>query len=829
MTSQLRTIRVPSEPHSAHMVGLTANPFLLPHIMTCRPSLRVTSQIEFFSSGGALGLASVVRPRSLLHAPRRPLGAQLYRPRTVLTALPTYRAISGAFQRYLVTMASLSNRCSESKSPYVRAHKDNPTAWQLWTPETLDLAKRHNKLLFVSIGYSACHWCHVMAHESFNHPDVALLLNENFIPVKIDREERPDIDRQYMDFVTATTGHGGWPLNVFVTADLDPVFGGTYWPGPGADDTGSMTFKDVLIMVGKMWDENEAKVRDSGKHITEALRRFAYQSRAEEGRRGNDDDSLELLTESIRYYQEQFDKVHGGFGHEPKFPTPATLTHLIRLGAHGKEVRDSLGNDACTDARDMVLHTLRKMAQGGIKDQVGNGFARYSVTRDWSLPHFEKMLYDNAQLLPLYLDAFLLSGDGIFLATTHDIAKYLTSPPMNSAQGGIHASEDADSVPSTAEGGKKEGAFYVWDYDELDALLEKDELLICARYWNIKPDGNVESRHDIQGELTGLNTLCVQMSIKDLAKSVEKTPEQVEGIIDRARRKMLKYRDEHRPRPGLDDKVVTAWNGLAIGGLARASAALDAAGNADDANSYLTGAKKAARFIRDHLFNPGPDMLRRVFREGPGDTLGFADDYAYLISGLIDLYEATFDDAHLEWADALQRSQLRLFWDERHHGFFSTPADQPDILVRSKDVADNAEPGTNGVSAWNLLRLGSLLDDAAYVEKGAQTIAAFGPDMRKQPAAYSGLLGAAVAARVGLRGVVLAGEGPLVSAAIKKLHGAVRPGWTVLRVGGGAESKWLRDRNQLLKDLDVTKEVVQLCEGKTCRILGDKEIDGLVS
>lgn len=727
-------------------------------------------------------------------------------------------------------MASLSNRCSESKSPYVRAHKDNPTAWQLWTPETLDLAKRHNKLLFVSIGYSACHWCHVMAHESFDHPGIALLLNEKFIPVKIDREERPDIDRQYMDFVTATTGHGGWPLNVFVTPDLEPVFGGTYWPGPGADDTGSMTFEDVLIMVGRMWAENESKVRDSGKQITEALRRFADQSRVDDDEEGDNGVGLELLTESYQHYKTQFDKIHGGFGNAPKFPTPANLTQLIRLGSYGKEVKSALGENVYGDASGMVLHTLGRMALGGIKDQVGNGFARYSVTRDWSLPHFEKMLYDNAQLLPLYLDALLLSGEDIYLETTHDIAKYLTSPPMSSAQGGIHASEDADSAPSTAEQGKKEGAFYVWDYDELDALLEKDELLICARYWNIKPAGNVDSQHDIQGELTGLNTLCVQMSTEELAKSVDKTTEQVEEIINRVRAKLLKYRTEHRPRPALDDKIVTSWNGMAIGGLARTSAALEAAGGkADDAKAYLAAAQKAASFIREQLFSPGANTLRRVYREGPGDTQGFADDYAYLISGLIDLYEASFDDTHLEWADALQQTQIRLFWDAESHGFFSTPADQPDILVRSKDAADNAEPGTNGVSAWNLLRLGSLLDDAGYEEKGRQTIAAFGPDLRKQPAAYSGLLGAAAAAHMGLKGVVLAGEGELVSAAVKKLHGTVRPGWTVLRVGGGAKSEWLKKRNELLRDLDVTKEMVQLCEGKTCRILGAQEINGMVS
>ncbi|KAJ0118251.1 hypothetical protein J7T55_009034 [Diaporthe amygdali] len=726
-------------------------------------------------------------------------------------------------------MASLSNRCGESKSPYVRAHKDNPTAWQLWTPETLALAKRYNKLLFVSIGYSACHWCHVMAHESFDDPGIALFLNEKFVPVKIDREERPDIDRQYMDFVTATTGHGGWPLNVFVTPDLEPIFGGTYWPGPNADDAGSMTFQDVLTMVSKMWAENEAKVRDSGKQITEALRRFAAQSRTEEDEEGGNRASLESLIQSYQHYKAQYDGTHGGFGGAPKFPTPANLTHLLRLRAHGSDVKDALGEEACADASKMVLHTLQRMARGGIKDQVGNGFARYSVTQDWSLPHFEKMLYDNAQLLPLYLDAYLLTREDIYLDTAHDIAKYLTTSPMSSEQGGIHASEDADSAPSTAEEKKKEGAFYVWDYDELDALLEEDELLVCARYWNIKHTGNVDSRHDIQGELTGMNTLCVQTSTAELAESIGKTTEQVEQIISQARAKMLKYRNEYRPRPDLDDKIVTAWNGMAISGLARTSAALEAAGKIDDAKTYLAGAEKAASFIREHLFSPETNTLRRVYREGPGDTPGFADDYAYLISGLIDLYEATFDDAHLEWADTLQQSQIRLFWDAQGYGFFSTPADQPDILVRSKDAADNAEPGINGVSAWNLLRLGSLLDDATYEEKGRQTIASFGPDLRKQPAAYSGLVSASAAAHAGLKGVVLAGDGKLVSAAIKRMHETVRPGWTVLDVSHGTKNEWLRNRNQLLKDLDGSKEVVQLCEGKTCRLLGIEEINTMAS
>ena len=293
---------------------------------------------------------------------------------------------------------SLTNRSLDSKSPYVRSHASNPTAWQLWTPDTLALARRTNRLLFVSIGYSACHWCHVMAHESFASPRIAQLLNEHFIPVKIDREERPDIDRQYMDFVQATTGGGGWPLNVFVTPELEPVFGGTYWAGPGSERArGGAGFEDVLVKVVAAWKEQEGRVRENGKKIIEQLREFSQEGSL--GGRGGgrvaedegDGLELDLLEESYQFYKGRFDKVYGGFGGAPKFPTPAHLRHLLRLGFYSEEVREVVGDEDCAVARDMVVKTLEMMAKGGIKDQVGHGFARYSVTRDWSVPHFEKM------------------------------------------------------------------------------------------------------------------------------------------------------------------------------------------------------------------------------------------------------------------------------------------------------------------------------------------------------------------------------------------------------------------------------------------------------
>lgn len=297
-------------------------------------------------------------------------------------------------------VVSLTNRCSESKSPYVRSHISNPTAWQLWNPTTLSLARRTNRLLFVSIGYSACHWCHVMSHESFDDPRIAQLLNEHFIPVKIDREERPDVDRQYMDFLQATTGGGGWPLNVFVTPDLEPVFGGTYWPGPKSERArlgGGASFEDVLLKVAGAWKEQEGKVRENGKKIIEQLREFAQEGNlgGRSGGKIEDDEKdgleLDLLEEGYNFYKGRFDRIYGGFGPAPKFPTPAHVRHLLRLGSYGEEVVDVVGEEDCKAAVDMAVLTLEAMAKGGIKDQIGHGFARYSVTRDWSVPHFEKM------------------------------------------------------------------------------------------------------------------------------------------------------------------------------------------------------------------------------------------------------------------------------------------------------------------------------------------------------------------------------------------------------------------------------------------------------
>lgn len=677
-----------------------------------------------------------------------------------------------------------------------------------------------------------------MAAESFENESIAKILNDNFIPIKIDREERPDVDRVYMDFLQATTGGGGWPLNVFVTPDLEPIFGGTYWPGPGSEREGrhGAGFAQILNKVAEAWTEQEERCRESARQITSQLKEFAQegtlaQRGSQEGADAADEGpELELLEEAYEHYKDRFDSKFGGFGGAPKFPTPVHLVFLLRLAEWDSVVADVIGPDESKNAREMALKTLEHMAKGGMKDQVATGFARYSVTRDWSLPHFEKMLYDNSQLLPLYLDAYLLTKHPLFHSITHDIATYLTTEPIHSKTGGFHASEDADSMPTAYDEEHKEGAFYVWTADEFRKAIDDEKAAkICAEYWNVREGGNVNPRHDPSGELEDKNNLSVVKEPSDLAKQFNVSEDEVLQTIAKARSSLLAYRNEHRPRPHLDDKIVVSWNGLAIGGLARTAAALQYE-EPDKAAQYLSSAEKAAAFVKRELYNPEDQTLRRVYREGPGDTPAFADDYAFLISGLIDLYEATFDDQYLQWAEELQRTQLRLFFDESQAGFFSTAAGALDILIRSKDAMDNAEPSTNGVSAHNLFRLASLFDDEGYEKLAKRTVKAFEVELGQHPGLLTGLMNAVVMSRLGVRGIMVSGPGKTesgegVDEAVRRLRTMVRPGSTVMRVGGGARSEWLRGRNGLLRDLDGSRDMVQVCEGGSCRLVKPGEVN----
>ena len=671
--------------------------------------------------------------------------------------------------------------------------------------------------------YSESSGCHVMERESFCSPEVAQLLNTYFIPIKIDREERPDVDAIYMNYVQATTGSGGWPLNVFVTPDLEPVFGGTYWPGPNNSMTAvgtavaeTVPFVDILEKMRDVWIQQEGRCRESAKEITRQLKEFAEEGvhSHQMGEKGEGEGlDIELLEEAFQHFQKKYDKINGGFSTAPKFPTPVNLSFLLRLQQWPQTVKDVIGETECQHASNMAIHTLRKMARGGIRDQIGYGFARYSVTKDWSLPHFEKMLYDQAQLLDVHLDAFLSTRDPEMLGAVYDIATYLTSPPMAAPGGGFFSAEDADSYPSKSDTEKREGAYYVWSLKEFHDVLGDKDGDICARFYGVTADGNVASRNDPHDEFISQNVLKVTTTPSALAKKFGIPEASITQTLKSGRQKLREYRENHRPRPSLDDKIIVCWNGLAVGALSRTAAALQSI-DPTKASACLEAAVSAVAFIKKELFDLQTKTLFRVYREGPGSTPGLCDDYAFFIHGLIDLYEATFDDSYLEFADLLQKRQNELFTSSDSPGFYTTPSPHPpDLLMRLKSGMDAAEPSSNNISARNLYRLSSMLDDASYFKKARKTVEAFAAEVEQFPFTFSGMLGSVVIGHLGLKGIVLTGENEEL---LKRLRQTVRPNSTVVALGKGKGS-WLRERNDLLKQIDAEKDGVMVCEGGACR------------
>ncbi|RAL68481.1 hypothetical protein DID88_007209 [Monilinia fructigena] len=638
--------------------------------------------------------------------------------------------------------------------------------------EAIDLARRENKLLFVSIGYSSCHWCHIMERESFENEEVAAILNSSFIPIKIDREERPDIDRIYMNFVQATTGSGGWPLNVFLTPSLEPVFGGTYWPGPSK----TTDFED----------------QDSAQ-ILQQLKDFANEGTLS-NRLGDgvDNIDLELLEEATQHFANSFDQSNGGFGSAPKFPTPSKIAFLLRLGQFPQAVLDIVGIPDCQNAKNIALTTLKKMARGGIRDHIGNGFARYSVTADWSLPHFEKMLYDNAQLLHVYLDAFLLSRDPEFLGAVYDIATYLTTT-LSHPEGGFYSSEDADSYYKNGDTEKREGAYYVWTKREFENIIGREHEPILSAFFNVTSHGNVGQENDPHDEFMDQNVLAISSTPSALASQFGMKEAEVVKVIKEGKAKLRRRREADRVKPAMDDKIVVSWNGIAIGALARSAAVINVFDSVK-AQTYLGAALKAANFIRKNLYEEESKILYRIWREGRGDTEGFADDYAFLIEGLIDLYEVTFDEKWLQWADELQQSQIELFYDTQNTGaFFSTTTSASNVILRLKDGMDASEPSTNGTSSSNLYRLSSILNDESYAKKAKETVKSFESEMLQYPWRKS-------------------------SPRIRKKTPRGGLGTIARLNSSGKNGQWLRERNSLLKDVRKSSETkILICENGLCK------------
>lgn len=632
-----------------------------------------------------------------------------------------------------------TNRLASQHSPYLLQHAHNPVDWYPWGEEAFAEARKRDVPIFLSIGYSTCHWCHVMEVESFEDEEVAKLLNDWFVSIKVDREERPDVDKVYMTYVQALYGGGGWPLSVFLSPDLKPLMGGTYFPPE--DKYGRPGFKTILRKVKEAWNSKKDMLVQSGafaiEQLSEALAATAISNKL----------SDEVLQTALRkcadHLAESYDSKYGGFGSAPKFPRPVEMQLMLYNSKRSEETGKS---GEAKNALKMVLFTLKCMARGGIHDHVGGGFHRYSVDECWHVPHFEKMLYDQGQLVNVYLDAFCITKDVYYSSLSRDILDYLRRD-MIGPSGEIFSAEDADSYESEGASRKKEGAFYVWTSTEIDNIVGAHATLVKDHYY-IKPSGNCDLSRmsDPHNEFKDKNVLIERSSTSAMASKHALPVEEYLDILGNARRKLFDARLK-RPRPHLDDKVIVSWNGLVISSLARASKILKGepqgtrfyfpvAGT--NPKEYMDVAEKAAYFIRKHLYNEKTRRLQHSFRNGPSKAPGFLDGYSFLIAGLLDLYEFGGSVFWLRWALELQETQDELFLDKTGGGYFNTTGEDLSVLLRVKEDHDGAEPSGNSVSVINLVRLASMVAGdkcKLYRETAGHVLAVF--EKRLKDAAFA--------------------------------------------------------------------------------------------
>lgn len=607
----------------------------------------------------------------------------------------------------------MPNRLAQESSPYLLQHADNPVEWYPWGEEAFVRARADDLPIFLSIGYSTCHWCHVMERESFENADVAALLNRHFVAIKVDREERPDVDRVYMAFVQATTGAGGWPMSVWLTPELKPFFGGTYFPP--ASRWGRPGFADVLRNVTQLWSERRADLVQSAETL---VARLAEQQRGAGASApgGGTVAGADTLAAGVAQFEQAFDAEHGGFGGAPKFPRPAELLFLLREHARTGERRPL----------DMAAASLRAMADGGLRDHLGGGFHRYAVDARWRIPHFEKMLYDQAQLALACLEAGQAARDTEFVDVAGQVLAYVRRD-LTGPEGGFLSAEDADSLEAGQDAGgraeKREGAFYLWTQQDLEELLGDDASVVARRY-GVEAAGNAVQ--DPTGELAGCNQLYVACPVDEVARWLDRPVPEVEGILEDGRRRLLEARAA-RPRPHLDDKVLTAWNGLMLAACARAAHVLEGRGDAAGAAAALEAARRAAGFVRDTLWDAERRVLHRCHRDGRVSIPGYAEDYAFMVWGLIELFQTDGNPAWLRWALDLQVRQDELFWDAADGGWFSTTGADPSVLLRLKEDYDGAEPSAGSVAAQNLLTLVRLTGDNAMQARLDRALVRFGP------------------------------------------------------------------------------------------------------
>jgi uncharacterized protein YyaL (SSP411 family) len=621
------------------------------------------------------------------------------------------------------------NRLINEKSPYLLQHARNPVDWYPWSEEAFSRARTEQKPIFLSIGYSTCHWCHVMEQESFESERIAALLNEFFIPIKVDREERPDVDRLYMTALQSMGESGGWPMSMFLTPDLQPFYGGTYFPP--VERYGRIGFPDLLTRIHEAWLRDREHILATAGGLIRHLRErvSAPGTPAMPG--------PAVLTAALEIFRRTFDRDAGGFGGAPKFPRPSVFSFLLRMSRH----------EGGKDGAIMTATSLRKMAEGGIYDHLGGGFHRYSVDAAWRVPHFEKMLYDQAQLVCVLLETVQATGDPFFALIARETLAYVRRG-MTGAGGGFFSAEDADSVRPGSEGVKGEGAFYLWSMREVVTALPADEAKLFTIRYGVREQGNVPS--DPHGEFGGMNILYVAQSVGETARLCSTGVPETEAALDRARTTLGAQR-EGRPRPLCDDKILAGWNGLMISACARAARVLGDPG-------ALLMATAAAKFLLTHLRDPGTGALVRRWRDGEARFHSHLDDYAFVCRGLLDLYEASFEVRWLREALALTRLQIAGFWDEAAGTFFDTSGEDPSVLVRSRELYDGAEPSGIAVAAMNLLRLAHITGEQRFKDLAMRVLASAGDLLATRPDAAPSMAAALDIALGPVLEIVVAGE-----------------------------------------------------------------------
>lgn len=688
-------------------------------------------------------------------------------------------------------IGKLPNRLSGEKSPYLLQHAHNPVDWYPWGDEAFHQAKLRDKPIFLSVGYSTCYWCHVMEREVFENPALAALMNESFVNVKVDREERPDVDRVYMTALQTMTGSGGWPMSMFLTPDLKPFFGATYIPPVSRH--GRLGFADLAGRIDELWRMERATLIDSSDQLYQILRSETQHTVSQEIRPG-------VLVSGFAQFEREYDPIYGGFGSAPKFPRPAVLNFLLQFHQQSGEAR----------AKEMALATLRKMANGGVRDHLGGGFHRYSVDQMWRVPHFEKMLYDQALLSSAYIDAFRLSGDGMFASVARETLDYVLNQ-LTSQQGGFYSAEDAESVIDPAYPEEKaEGHFYLWTKSKiLHEFEDRIAEFVCA-YFGIEESGNTIS--DPHGVFGNKNVLHVARSIFEVSKSLHIGIADAESILRGSVEKLRVIRSG-RPRPQLDDKVLTSWNGLMIAAMARGYQVFED-------TRYLVAAQQAAGFILDKMYDRPRGCLLHRWRDGEARFDASLDDYAFFVHGLLDLYEASFDASWIDHGIQLTEEMICRFFDNEQGGFWTTSGDDPSIILRMKENYDGAEPTGNAIALMNLIRLARLTGNPRWSEIAGRTLLYFGDKIAQIPQALPQLLAAACSHLNNPIQIVIVGEreSEEVQAMLREIYRRYIPSLVLLFADGEDGQARISRHSPFIASLKLEsgQTMAHVCENFVC-------------